>query len=300
MEVFKKITVSLFYAIITITSLFSVEIPVSWYETATALDIQNLVDSGVDLNSVVSPSGNFTIFHYLLIGSENEEAIVKAIELGADANACPGFVNAPPPIVMALQENRSFSVIKELIENGAKVEEFSSKINHFLLPSEYNAPISYETIALLLSAGLNPNEREIYNERYFDDPIVIKLINRIGIEGAEEALEVLIKAGASVNYRDSYGQTPLMVAVMNPNTPDAVYQLLLESGASIDAINPEGQTALMISIIEDNPLATYVLLEAGADCTIADGLNRKAYQLVDYESSIYLTNIHWKLLDASI
>lgn len=56
-----------------------------------------------------------------------------------------------------------------------------------------------------------------------------------------EVASILIHAGATVDARDSYGKTPLAVALFNvKDGPGDVVRVLLEAGASPDAENDSG------------------------------------------------------------
>jgi ankyrin repeat protein len=85
-----------------------------------------------------------------------------------------------------------------------------------------------KAVALLLSAGADPNARD--NEG--NTPLIDCRLD------PDVALE-LIKAGANVNARNGSGRTPLMSALK----PDVV-QVLLEKGADVLARDQRGKTAL--------------------------------------------------------
>ena len=69
-----------------------------------------------------------------------------------------------------------------------------------------------------------------------------------------------LEAGAELEARDTYGQTPLMYAVRDAESLD----VLLEAGADVNAQSDAGWTALMYAA-RDNAQAISVLLQRGAD-----------------------------------
>ncbi|KAF1993562.1 ankyrin, partial [Amniculicola lignicola CBS 123094] len=59
------------------------------------------------------------------------------------------------------------------------------------------------------------------------------------------AAQVLVSFGADVNAMDSYGQTPLHVAVLNGK--EEAVKLLIGSGANVEAMNRDSQNALQLA-----------------------------------------------------
>ncbi|KAI9710538.1 MAG: hypothetical protein M1820_002674 [Bogoriella megaspora] len=79
-------------------------------------------------------------------------------------------------------------------------------------------------------------------------------------------IELLLRYKAGVNCSDSYGETPLMGAVLGIGNSLRKAQVLLEYGADIDAVNEDGNTALIGSIIAGNRSQVELFLASGADC----------------------------------
>ena len=93
-------------------------------------------------------------------------------------------------------------------------------------------------------------------------------------EDALEIINLLAKAGADPNARDTHGDTALMLASGEPD----VIRVLVRMGAAVNWQNLSGQTALMSSI---NPEGTKVLLEAGADPYLKDREGKTALDLAE-------------------
>ena len=85
---------------------------------------------------------------------------------------------------------------------------------------------------------------------------------RLAREGSPVEIARTIRAGAEVNARDAYGQTPLMYAA-TANTMNAVIELIVD-GARVNAKSDAGWTALMYAA-RDNPAVLESLLIRGAD-----------------------------------
>jgi ankyrin repeat protein len=61
-------------------------------------------------------------------------------------------------------------------------------------------------------------------------------------------IELLISKGASVDARNTHGQTPLHMAAFKGHKEAAIY--LLDHGADVNAENNQGSTPLLLSAEE--------------------------------------------------
>ena len=93
----------------------------------------------------------------------------------------------------------------------------------------------------------------------------ILLINAVSERNITE-IKRLLDNGADINCVDSFGQTPLMIAV-NIMAKEVV-SLLLQNGADINASDKTGQTALMIAALNNFEEIGNFLLLNGADYEI--------------------------------
>ena len=99
-------------------------------------------------------------------------------------------------------------------------------------------------------------------------------LNVASHSGFAVVVEMLLAAGASVNQANTAGVTPLYVASANDHT--AVVDMLLAAGASVDQANTDGSTPLYVasSAENDHTAVVEMLLAAGAAVDRANGEGR--------------------------
>jgi ankyrin repeat protein len=79
-------------------------------------------------------------------------------------------------------------------------------------------------------------------------------------------LEALLGEGADIDARDEHGQTGLMNAARDGQTP--VVRWLVEHGADLDHTAKFHLSALMLAVINGRDAIVGILADAGADRTI--------------------------------
>lgn len=109
---------------------------------------------------------------------------------------------------------------------------------------------------------------------------VIEETGRTGLSiaaglGNVPIMNLLLDHGATVDYRDLDGNTPLHWAALNGQT--AAIKRLIAAKAQIDAINKRGITPLMLAVDHNRREPVAALLAAGANPLKQDFTGRDAY-----------------------
>ena len=185
----------------------------------------------------------------------------------------------------ALKEEKDVDTIKDLLVKGADPnEDFFDKKE-----KTYSNPLimaiknhSVDIVQLLLESGAKPN---LLKNKYGYDPLhyVCRCI-WAGSEAQLKCVQLLVKYGADVNSKNSYGQTPLQVlfpcgSIYTSDLPIANF--LLENGADINAQDLCGRTLLIEACQQLDFSSAQWLIENGADPLIKDidGRDAKYYAM---------------------
>ena len=177
-------------------------------------------------------------------------AVQALIEAGASANARSGA--GWTALMYAARDNPDMRIAEALFEVGG---DPSLRNDEGLTPLD-----------LALSSG---NQAFVYwlNERLF----------RAAEAAPADTVRTLLEAGAVVDGRDAYGQTPLMYAV-HKNRQEAV-SALLAAGADANARSRAGWTPLMYAARDANADVAAALLTAGAKPGARNGEGKTARDL---------------------
>jgi uncharacterized protein len=109
---------------------------------------------------------------------------------------------------------------------------------------------------------------------------VIEETGRTGLSvaaglGNVQIMNLLLDHGATVDYRDLDGNTPLHWAALNGQT--AAIKRLVAAKAEVDATNKRGITPLMLAVDHNRREPVAALLAAGANPLKQDFTGRDAY-----------------------
>jgi len=188
-----------------------------------------------------------------------QESIVRAVLAAGAAIDAAGRNGSA---LAAAASGGHEAIVALLLECGAPATRVGTLI----------AAISAGSIAIvrrILAAGADPNERVDLPEphRMSLTPLVQAVFMRVpGI------VSLLIDAGADVNARDAQDDTPLIWLAEVPNEPPdqiEIAKLLLDAGADVNARGDYNRTALSVAKQTKKTLLADVLLDAGADPTLA-------------------------------
>ncbi|MGZ5078099.1 MAG: ankyrin repeat domain-containing protein [Usitatibacter sp.] len=86
--------------------------------------------------------------------------------------------------------------------------------------------------------------------------------------GHVEDVQAALKNGADLNARDSWGRTPLIVALQQGKAP--VVEMLVSAGASLAATDAWGRTPLLVATQLKNTAAIRLMLEKRSDVNAAN------------------------------
>jgi len=89
-------------------------------------------------------------------------------------------------------------------------------------------------------------------------------------KGYIEIVDSLLKADATVNFRDSKYKTPLYYAILGKRENTDIVQLLLSKGAEVNFKSVEGHTPLIMSTQKQYYSIMKTILSNGADISIGN------------------------------
>jgi ankyrin repeat protein len=188
-------------------------------ERVGSLVIQTLIDAGA--NVLAKNRWNVSPLHSV------KDAAIARLLINAGAEVNPLDYRANTPLYYAASSD-NLPLIKVLIDAGADPDGGGTSMT-----TVYDAQ-GKESKQIALASGR---------------PLLLNQIN-------PEALSLLISAGANVNIRGSYGQTPLHLV-----EDLAAAKLLIDAGADVNLQDDSGNTPLHDA---DNPDITRLLIGAGA------------------------------------
>jgi len=166
-------------------------------------------------------------------------------------------------------------VVQELLARGFDPNTPNEKgVPGLIVAIQSESPKS----ALLLAK--HPKTKVEFANSLGETPLMLAAINN-----QLEVAEVLIQRGADVNRQ---GWTPLHYAATRGHRD--MMRLLLAHDAYVDSESANGTTPLMMAAYSGTPLAVKLLLEEGADPTLANDGNATALDLalhMDHEQSAF-------------
>lgn len=121
-------------------------------------------------------------------------------------------------------------------------------------------------------------------------------LNEQLLEAVEDAnvdsVKNLLEKGADVNTTDTYGRTPLRLAVDEDENATKIVKALLEKGAEPDKVRDTNMTTpLQIAAEIGNVEIVKALLAAGADANIRNNHNKTPLELAEYEGQTEVMKI---------
>ena len=200
--------------------------------------------------------GGFTSLHKACHAGNSKETIQALIDHGVDENAANKRARTA---LMIACELGNVNAINVLLNAGAKpdiVDDDGNTILHAACSSDN----SKETIQALIDLGadVNATNKWAHTILMYDCEL-----------GNENAINVLLNAGAKPDIVDDEGYTSLHWACSSDNSKETI-QAIIDHGANTNAKNRKGQTVLMCACRKENAVAINVLLKAGAKPEFVD------------------------------
>ena len=224
----------------------------SWKGNVDAINV--LISAGAD-QTIESISGK-TWLHYAVDGNCSKEVLQAVIDLDADVNATNKQNETP---LMWASFNGNVDAMNVLISAGAN-QAIQDVDGDTYLHYAVHGNGSKEVLQAVIDLGADVNATNKQNTT---------ALMVASSKGNEDAMNVLISAGANHTIQDAVGMTWLHYAV-HGNCSKEVLQAVIDLGADVNATNNSNITPLMLASRKSNVDAMNVLVSDGANQTIQD------------------------------
>ena len=181
---------------------------------------------------ILQISFGFTMSFHMAVAACSLSLVHFLLELGINPNFQDESGNTP---LITASTFGCVDIVFTLLEHNADVT-LKTKKKHSALHAAAQCG-SHETAKLLLNAGSNPNDQDLYG----DTPLMFAIST-----GHEMIVKLLIKKKADINLTSYDGQSALMFACEKPNSLILV-QILLRAGANPNLQRRDGTTALHLA-----------------------------------------------------
>ena len=216
--------------------------------------INVLLNAEADAN-IVDDNGDTCLLAAAFTGC-SKETLQKIIDHGADVNAA-NVMNQSAFMLAAKKGN--LDAVNVLLNSGADLN-IADVEGNTCLHHAVTGECSKKTLQALVDKGANANARNVKNQT--------ALIFG-SCKGSEDAINVLLNAGADANIVGDNGHTCLLAAAFKGCSKETL-QKIIDHGADVNARSVKNQTALILASFKGSEDAIYVLLNAEADANIVD------------------------------
>ena len=216
--------------------------------------INVFLNAGADLN--IADVDGYSCLHYAAGTDCCTEALQAIISHGGDVNAT-SKENVTPLMLACVKGNKD--AINVLLNAGAD-PNIADVDGDTCLHDAAGTDCCTAVLPSIISHGGDVNATNKKNRT----PLMLACWKR-----NEDAIHVLLNAGADLNIADASGDTCLHYAARNDCCTD-VLQAIISHGGDVNATSKENVTPLIRACVKGNDDAIHVLLNAGADLNIAD------------------------------
>ena len=272
----------------------------SCFESAKKANLYDLVHTGRnhDMLFKTTPQGH-SLLHLAIYGG-NLKMITYLLNKGLNIDALDNSGNTP--LNTAVKFAHYSEIVKLLIERNATLDHRNAQGRTPLTAALRNG---YDTIAsLLIQNGANihtvdgidtpltltheaitkfPDRSDAFRQietelmirgAHLEIPLnhlrwtpLFLTVSKVQDHAVRLHLETLIKMGAHLDYRDTNGRTPLMIAASLGRR--YAVETLVNNYASINMIDNFGWSALMLAVYYNHYKIVQFLLETGADVNLS-------------------------------
>ncbi|MBR2462030.1 MAG: ankyrin repeat domain-containing protein, partial [Spirochaetaceae bacterium] len=259
------------------------------------------MDSPAVIEALVVKGAQYDIRDYLgntplhaCVRWDSINAIKRLFVLGANLNA--QNIAGKSPLAEAARTGKT-EMAKLLIDHGANINAADETGRTVLMDAIQNG--NQELVSILLNKGASPILQEMNGRNAFHeaalagDPQILNIVRMAGGDPmsrdkdgntplsmvfgkGEHAIKAVL--GSNLNLSDSYGNSPIHVAVTS-NVEPATLDMLLTTRYPVNRRNSSGSTPITLAVAQGNlPLAS-LLLRYGADPFISDNTGECAVSL---------------------
>lgn len=259
------------------------------------------MDNPAVIETLVAKGAQYNIRDYLgntplhaCVRWDSINAIKRLFVLGANLNA--QNIAGKSPLAEAARTGKT-EMAKLLIDHNANINAADETGRTVLMDAIQNG--NQELVSILLNKGASPILQEMNGRNAFHeaalagDPQILNLVRMAGgdpmsrdkdgntplsivFSKGETAIKAVL--GSNLNLSDSYGNSPIHVAVTS-NVEPATLDMLLTTRYPVNRRNSSGSTPITLAVAQGNlPLAS-LLLQYGADPFISDNTGECAVSL---------------------
>ena len=168
------------------------------------------------------------------------------VEVALKAGANPNTKYRGSVILCEAVDYSNYEITSILVDSGADVNGHDWNGRPVLMRAQ-----TPEMAKLLIQSGADVN-----------DAMGTTVLGHFAERGKLDIVDVLLAAGADVNYRPKYLPSALMCACEG-NKPESV-RALIAAGADVNCMTESGKTALSVAAFHNNPEVYNLLISSGA------------------------------------